>query len=100
MRNYTEINGKIRSCKIRYCKGEDSLVYGVQQEKSQNGKRKGILHGNMLLPYEAILEDSEGFHLKKELQMKIKQEAACHESVTQKAVTPVTQKAVRMISKG
>ena len=77
MRNYTESNGKIRSCKIKYCKGKDSLVYGVQQEKGQNGKMKGILHRNMLLPCEAILEDSEGFHLKKELQMKIKQEAAC-----------------------
>ena len=72
VRNYSESNGKIRSCKIRYCKEEDSLVYGVQQEKSQNGKRKGILHRNMLLPCEAILEESEGFHLKKELQMKIK----------------------------
>ena len=100
MRNYSESNGKIRSCKIRYCKEEDSLVYGVQQEKSQNRKKKGILHRNMLLPCDAILEDSEGFHSKKELQMKIKQEAACHESVTQKAVTPVNQKALRMISKG
>ena len=65
--------------------------------KMERGKE---LHRNMLLPCEAISEDSEGFHLKKELQTKIKQEAACHESVTQKAVTPVTQKAVRMISKG
>ena len=42
------------------------MVYEVQPEKSQDGKKRRILHRNILLPREAILEEPEGFHLKKE----------------------------------
>ena len=48
------------------CKGEYSLVYEVQPEKSQDGKKRRVLHRNLLLPCEVILEEPEGFHLKKE----------------------------------
>ena len=55
--------------------GEDSLVYEVQKEKRQDGKRKRLLHRNMLLPYEVILEEPGGFHLKKEKHKKQRQAA-------------------------
>lgn len=68
MRNYTECEAtaKIRSCKIRDCQGEDSLVYVVQQEKNEDGEAWRILHRKFFLPCEAILEDPKGFHLNKE----------------------------------
>ena len=56
--------------------GEDSLVYEVQKEKRQDGKRKRLLHRNMLLPYEVILEEPGGFHLKKEKHKKPRQAAS------------------------
>ena len=56
--------------KIVDCKGEYSLVYEVQPEKSQDGKKIRVLHRNLLLPCEVILEEPEGFHLKKEKQNK------------------------------
>ena len=59
--------------KIVDCKGEDSLAYEVQPEKSQDGKKKSVLHRNMVQPSEAILEEPEGFHLKKEKHIKPKQ---------------------------
>ena len=52
--------------KIVDSKREDSLVYKVQPEKSQDEKKRRAIHRNMPLPCEAILEDPKGFHLKKE----------------------------------
>ena len=55
-------------------------MYEVQPEKSRDGKKRRVLHRNMLSPCEAILEESEGFHLKKENHKKPKQ-AASHKFV-------------------
>ena len=47
------------------CKREDGLVYEVQPGKNQDGKKRRVLHRNILIPREAILEEPEEFHLKK-----------------------------------
>ena len=102
VRNCTECGdtGELRSYwendiyKIVNCKGENSLVYEVQPGKYQDGKKRRVLHRNML-PCEAILEEPEGFHWEKEKQKKPKQQL-----VTSLSIIPVTQKAVRMSCKG
>ena len=66
--------------KIVHWKGGDSLVYEVQSKETQNGKKRRVLQTNMLLTCEAILEEPEAFHLKKEKQKKPKQ-ASSHEFV-------------------
>ena len=55
-------------------------MYEVQPEKSQHGKKRRVLHRNMLLPCEAISKEPEGFHLKKEKHKKPK-EVASHNFV-------------------
>ena len=51
---------------------------------------------NMLLPCETILEESEGFHLKKKKHKKPKNK----QLVTSLPIIPVILRAVRMGSKG
>ena len=51
-------------------------MYEVQPGKSQDVKKRRVLHRNILLPCEAILEEPEGFHLKKEKHKKPKRAAS------------------------
>ena len=48
------------------CKREHSLVYEMQQEKIHDRKKRRVRQRNILLTCEAILEEPEGFHQKKE----------------------------------
>ena len=75
------------------CKREDGLVYEVQPGKSQDGNKRRVLHRNILIPREAILEEPEEFHLKKKNISQSKQLVTCL------PIIQVAQKAVRMSSK-
>ena len=54
------------------------MVYEVQQEKHQDGKKRIVLHRNMLLPCETILKEPKGFHLEKEKQKKLRKIITSH----------------------
>ena len=85
----------LKSGMPKYILDDQGMLYEVQPEKSQDGKMRRILHRNMLLPCEIILEEPEGFHLKKEKHKKSKQ-AASHKFVNNTS----NKKAVKMSSKG
>ena len=51
------------------CKGEDGLVYEIRPEHQPKAKSR-ILHRNMLLPVDCILEEPEGLYLKDKNSMK------------------------------